>query len=194
MSEVLLRVLIVIHAITSILMAWPYYALIVTGERVKLGAPRDRSDDFMENIIRQQSFRCVIFQLTLLISGAVIIHMRTDGLLIDTLQTNLRLLGKVILVLLLVGMNIYMVFYLQPRIDKNLEADPSDQAAAAQVKKYRFRRRWMAAVCLWYVVMAVILGVQAWASFGIGFIIAAAVVAALFVLNTYLRLSRFGFV
>jgi hypothetical protein len=194
MSEVLLRILIVVHAVTSIFMAWPYYALIITGERVKLGPPRDRADDYMENIIRQQSFRCVIFQLTLLVSGAVIIHMKTEGALVDTLSTNYRLLAKVLLVLLLVGMNIYMVFYLQPRIDRHLEANPSDSEASRLAAKYRGRRRWMAAVCLWYVLMAVMLGVQAWASFGIGFIIVAAIVGAIFVLNTYLRLSPFGFI
>jgi hypothetical protein len=96
-------------------------------------------------------------------------------------------------VLLLVVMNIYMVYYLQPRIDKLLDVDPANEVAAKTLGKYRGRRRWMAAICLWYVLMAVILGVQVWNSFGMIFILIAAGVAALFVLRAYLKLSPFGF-
>jgi hypothetical protein len=189
-----LHILIVIHAVTSILMAWPYYALIVTGERAKQGPPRDRADHLQENIIRQQSFRCVVFQVTLLVTGILIIIMKVDAGLMATLLANLRLLAKLLLVLLLVGMNIYMVFYLQPRIDKGLEAESADTEAARLMAKYRGRRRWMAAVCLWYVLMAVMLGVQAWTSFGRPFILVSAVVGALFVWRTYRKLSPFGFI
>ncbi len=192
--DTFLHILIVFHAITSILMAWPYYALIITGERAKLGPPRDRADNYQENIIRQQSFRCLVFQITLLVSGILIILLKVDTGLVATLLANLRLLAKLLLVLLLVGMNIYMVYYLQPRIDKNLGADAADTNAAGLVAKYRGRRRWMAAMCLWYVLMAVILGVQVWASFGQTFILVSAVIAALFVWRTYKTLSPFGFV
>jgi hypothetical protein len=174
-------------------MAWPYYGTIITGERVKLGAPKDRADIFMENIIRQQSIRCMIFQITMFVTGALIVYIRTDGVFLPTFFANLRLAAKVILVLLLVVMNIYMVYYLQPRIDKLLDVDPSDEAAAKTLGKYRGRRRWMAAVCLWYVLMAVILGVQVWNSFGMIFILVVAGVAAIFVLRVYLKLSPYGF-
>ncbi len=194
MANTFLHILIVIHAVTSILMAWPYYALIVTGEKAKLGPPRDRTDDYQENIIRQQSYRCLVFQITLLVTGTLIILLTVDDGLLLTLQTNLRMLAKLLLVLLLVGMNIYMVFYLQMKIDKNMAVDPYDQKAARQVAKYRFRRRWMAAMCLWYVLMAVILGVQVWTSFGRNFILTAAVIAALFVWRTYKGLSPWGFI
>ncbi len=194
MPNILLPTLIVLHAVSSLLMAWPYYGTIITGERVKLGPPRDRADTYMENIIRQQSFRCMIFQVMMFITGALIIYIKMDGALIETLLTNLRLMGKVILVFLLVIMNIFMVFYLQPRIDKLIEANALNESETKRLGFLRTLRRMMAAMCLWYVLMAVILGVQAWTSFGLAFIIGSAIVSALFVLNTYFRLSPFGFI
>ncbi len=187
-----LHILIVIHAISAVLMAWPFYALILTGERGKLGPPLNRADNLQENIIRQQSHRCLVYQVSLLVTGALIIMLKADGALLHTFQTNLRMLAKLLLLMLLVGMNIYMVFYLQRRIDENIALLSAFPDVAPLIKKYRGRRRWMAAVCLWYVLMEVILGVQAWSSFGQTFIILAAIVAALFVLRAYLRLSPWG--
>ncbi|MDP6769740.1 MAG: hypothetical protein QF704_03480 [Anaerolineales bacterium] len=192
MSNIIVNTLIIVHAVAAIFMAWPFYALILTGERSKLEPPFNIADDLQENIIRTQSYRCLVYQISLLISGIIIIILKTDGELLQTLQTNLRMLAKMLLIMLLVGMNIYMVFYLQERIDKNIHLLPKNPSVAPLIAKYRGRRRWMAAVCLWYVLMAVILGVQAWVSFGQNFIIVSAVIAALFVLRAYQRLSPFG--
>ncbi len=192
MPNTVLHTLIVIHAISAVLMAWPFYALVLTGERGKLGPPLNRADNLQENIIRKQSHRCLVYQISLLITGIWIIMLKVDGALLHTFQTNLRMLAKLLLLILLVGMNIYMVFYLQRRIDENIALLPADPDVVPLIAKYRGRRRWMAAICLWYVLMAVVLGVQAWASFGQTFIILAAVVAALFVIRAYLRLSPWG--
>lgn len=192
------QTLIVIHAMTAVLMAWPYYALIITGERIKLGPPLDRADEYLENIIRQQTVRCFVFQCVLLASGAAMVYLTAgpDWLRLLLAGGNLRLLGKVLLVLLLMAMTIFMHFYLQPRIDGLLassRAAPS-QEIARQLGRLRLLRRLMAAMCLWYVLIAVLLGVQVWESFGPVFIVAAAIIAALFVWRVYKGLAPFGWV
>ncbi|HJO91449.1 MAG TPA: hypothetical protein QF606_07250, partial [Anaerolineales bacterium] len=126
MSNIIVNILIIVHAVAAIFMAWPFYALILTGERSKLEPPFNIADDLQENIIRAQSYRCLVYQISLLISGITIIILKTDGELLQTLQTNLRILAKVLLVVLLVCMNIYMVFYLQERIDKNIRLFPEN--------------------------------------------------------------------
>lgn len=190
-----LHLLKVIHVVTAVLMAWPYYALIITGERIRLGPPLDRTDAYMENIIRQQTLRCMVFQITLLVTGPLIVYLRAGPAWLPTLTgANLRLLSKEILVLLLLGMSVYMHFYLQPHIDRFLHVAPEDPEAGKEAARLRGRRRWMAAVCLWYVLVAVILGVQAWQSFGRAFTIALAGVAALFVWRVYHGLAPWGWV
>jgi hypothetical protein len=188
-----LPILIVIHAVSALLMAWPFYGTIITGERMRLGPPVDRADTYMENIIRQQSYRCVVYQVTMFVTGAWIVFLRVGGNWQAIYSANYLLIAKVLLVVLLVGMNTYMVFYLQPRIDKLLGSAKNSEDDSKQLGKYRGRRRWMAAVCLWYVLMAVILGVQVWDSFGQMFILVAAVIAGLFVLRAYKGLSPYGF-
>jgi hypothetical protein len=191
----LLHLLQVLHVVTAVLMAWPFYALLMTGERIRLGAPLDRTDTYMETIIRRQTVRCLVFQLTLLITGLLLVYLRVGPLWVQTLTGgNLRLLGKEILLLLLLGMTLYMYFYLQPRIDQLLQAASADPGAGQEAGRMRGRRRWMAAVCLWYVLVAVILGLQAWQSFGRLFTLVLAGVAALFVWRVHRGLVPWGWV
>lgn len=190
-----LHLLQVLHAVTAVLMAWPFYALLITGERIRLGPPLDRTDIYMESIIRHQTVRCIVFQLTLLVTGLLIVRLRMGPWWLQTLTGgNLRLLGKEVLVLLLFAMALYMHFSLQPRIDRLLSAAAPGTEAARELGRLRGRRRWMAAVCLWYVLVAVLLGLQAWQSFGRPFTLAVAGVAALFVLRAYRSRVVCGFV
>ena len=88
MSNIIVNILIIVHAVAAIFMAWPFYALILTGERSKLEPPFNIADDLQENIIRAQSYRCLVYQISLLISGITIIILKTDGELLQTLQTH----------------------------------------------------------------------------------------------------------
>jgi hypothetical protein len=176
-------------------MAWPFYALLITGERIRLGPPLDRADTYMENIVRPQTIRCMVFQITLLVTGPLVVYLKVGPEWLPTLTgANLRLLGKEVLVLLLLGMTLYMHFYLQPRIDRLLQTASGDPQAGQEAGRLRGRRRQMAAICLWYVLVAVILGVQAWQSFGRVFTIVLAGVAALFVWRVYRGLVPWGWV
>lgn len=194
-THMLLHLLQILHAITAVFMAWPFYALLITGERIRLGPPLDRADTYMETIIRRQTVRCLVFQTTLLVTGLLMVYLRVGPKWLPTLTgANLRLLGKEVLVLLLLGMTLYMHFYLQPRIDGLLQATSGNPQAGQEAARLRGRRRWMAAICLWYVLVAVILGVQAWQSFGRPFTIVLAGVAALFVWRAYRGLVPWGWV
>ena len=67
----------VIHIITAILMAWPFFALVSVNQRVRLGPPLgDRADVYMENIIKNRTIPCLVFQATVLISGLALIALR----------------------------------------------------------------------------------------------------------------------
>lgn len=191
----MLRLLQVVHGVTAVLMAWPFYALLITRERKELGGDVDRVDTYMENIIRPQAVRCLVFQLTLLVSGPLIVYLRAgDGWLGLLTGGNRRLLGKEILVLLLIGMSLYMHVVLQPRIDRLLGIAREDPAARRELARLRGRRRWMAGVCLWYVLAAVILGLQAWQPFGLGPTVVFAAIAALFVWRAFTGPVRWGWV
>ena len=68
----LISILRVVHIITAILMAWPFYALLAVNQRVQLGPPLgDRTDTYMENIVKNRTIPCFMFQGAVLISGLV---------------------------------------------------------------------------------------------------------------------------
>lgn len=195
MTATLLPVLQVVHGVTAVLMAWPFYALLITGERARLGPPLDRADAYLENIVGPQTVRCLVYQLTLLVTGPLIVYLRMgDGTLGLLTGANRRLLGKEALLLLLVGMGLYMHLHLQPRIDRALQAAASDPGAGRLLARLRGRRRWMAAVCLWYVLVAVILGLQAWQPFGLRLTLVLAGAAGLFVWRAFRGPVRWGWV
>ena len=60
----LLRVL---HIAAAMLMAWPYYGLAAVNQRVRLGPPLgDRTDRYMENILKNRTTACLLFQFPIL--------------------------------------------------------------------------------------------------------------------------------
>ncbi len=102
MSEVV-SVMRVIHILTAILMAWPVYALVAVNQRVRLGPPLgDRTDTYLENIIKNRTIPCFVFQGTALVSGIALIALRGQGL--DDLITNPILGLKFVLLLLIIGL------------------------------------------------------------------------------------------
>ena len=85
--SVVIDVFRVVHLFTAILMAWPFYALVAVNQRIRLGAPLgDRADLYMENIIKNRTIPCLIFQFTAGITGVALMLLRGFGL--DSLVTN----------------------------------------------------------------------------------------------------------
>jgi hypothetical protein len=62
--------LLAVHVLSTMLMAAPFYMLIIVNERARTGMPLGYyTDRFMENIIRNNAVRCFIFQGTVAASG-----------------------------------------------------------------------------------------------------------------------------
>jgi hypothetical protein len=79
--ESLTNILQTIHVVNALLMAWPFYALVAVNQRGRLGPPLgDRVDVYMENIIKNRTVPCFVFQGTALLSGAALVVLRGRGL------------------------------------------------------------------------------------------------------------------
>ena len=165
--SVLYDVLRVIHLFTAILMAWPFYALVAVNQRVKLGAPLgDRTDLYMENIIKNRTVPCLIFQITAGISGLALGLLRGMG--IDTMLTNPALGLKIFLLLFVFSLLSYVHLKLQPQIDALFEQAGEDSMSpeiAQSIGPLRSRRTRLAVTCLFCVLVIALLAVQVWVAF-----------------------------
>ncbi|MCK5053754.1 MAG: hypothetical protein KAR65_05730, partial [Anaerolineales bacterium] len=145
----LISFLRVVHIITAMLMAWPFFALVAVNQRVRLGPPLgDRADTYVENIVKNRTIPCFVFQGTVLISGLLLMNLR--GQSISLLVTNPALGLKFLLLFLMAGLLSYVHISLQPRIDTLFAeaGNPIDTESASQIGSLRARRKKMASVCM----------------------------------------------
>ena len=167
MTETLIDVLRAVHIITAVLMAWPFYALVAVNQRARLGPPLgDRADTYLENTIRNRTIPCAVFQGTALLSGLTLVWLR--GLGLEGLAANPVLVLKVLLLFATGALLSYVTFGIQPRIDGlfgRLAAEPGDATIGKEIGRLRLRRKRIAATCLFFVLMIVVLGIQVWATF-----------------------------
>ncbi len=165
--ESAIAILKVAHILTAILMAWPFYALVAVNQRVRLGPPLgDRTDTFMENIIKNRTIPCFVFQGTALVTGIALMWAR--GLGLDSLAANPVLGAKFILLLLIAGLLAYVHISLQPRLDSLFAKARGNSVApdmAPQITALRGRRKRLASICLFAVLLMAMLGVQVWVAF-----------------------------
>ena len=164
--ETAVSVLRVVHIITAVLMAWPFYALVTVNSRARLGPPLgDRVDVYMENIIKNRTVPCFVFQATALITGLALILLRGAGLAV--LAINPVLGAKLVLLLLIGALLTHIRFVVQPAIDRLFAraGNPVPKEVAVQIQAWRLRRKRIASLCLFSVLSAAMLGVQAWAAF-----------------------------
>ncbi len=184
------------HILTVVFMAWPLYALIAVNERGRLGSPLgDRADRYMENIIKGQTIRCYVFQLTALITGVALIYFRRMGL--GSILTNWVLLAKSILLGALLWLISYVHFNLQPRIDALFEQAGGELVSgeiAAQIGTLRATRKRLASVCLFLVMTIVMLGLQVFIRFNPILTLALLVLIGVFVWRAYRGPIRYGWV
>lgn len=165
----LYQVLKLWHIISFVFMSIPLFNLIVVNERALMGAKDNfGTDSYMENIIRHGAVRCYVFQLSVFISGILLLVYGPFG--IESLLTNYILLTKTILLCTLMGLLSYVHFSLQPKIDshfKNISADSIvPDNFLASVKPFRVLRKRLATVCLFLVLTTIILGMQVYVPFG----------------------------
>jgi hypothetical protein len=162
-----ISILRVIHVINAVLMAWPFYALMVVNQRVRLGPPLgDRADIYMENIIKNRTIPCFIFQVTAMVSGLALI-LRMPGMGLDDLFTNAALGLKFLLLVVIGGLLSFVHFNMQPQIDALFAQAGSPIAAdiASSIGALRSRRKRLASICLFVVLTDTMLGMQVWVTF-----------------------------
>jgi len=156
------------HIISFVFMSIPLFNLIVVNERALMGSSFNfGTDRYMENIIRHGAVRCYVFQLSVFISGILLLVYGHWG--IQALWTNYILLAKTIILFTLMGLLSYVHFSLQPKIDSffndiTAETKVPDNFLAS-VKPFRVLRKRLATVCLFLVLTTIILGMQVYAPF-----------------------------
>jgi len=191
---VLTDVLRVIHVLTAMLMVWPFYALVATNQRARIGPPLgDRVDTYIENMIKNRTVPCFIFQGTALITGLALIRLR--GLGFDALFTTPLLGLKFLLLLVIAGLLTYVYVGVQPPIDRLFaQANPGPIAAeaASEIQQLRLRRKRLASVCLFCVLTTAMLGVQVWAAFPIWLTLILVLAIGAFVRRAYATVIPYG--
>lgn len=165
--SVVIDVLRVVHLFTAILMAWPFYALVAVNQRIRLGAPLgDRADLYMENIIKNRTIPCLIFQFTAGITGIALMLLRGFG--IGSLITNPAVAIKAGILVFVIGLLLYVDKVLQPKIDA-LFAEAGEGIVppelAQRINPLRKLRARFALTCLFCVLIIALMAVQVWVLF-----------------------------
>ncbi len=185
----------VVHIVNAILMAWPFYALVAVNQRIRLGPPLgDRADIYMENIIKNRTIPCFIFQATALLSGLALVFLRGQGL--SALVSNPSLGLKFVLLLVIAGLLSYVYFSLQPRIDALFSQASSPIAGdlASKIGALRSHRKRIASVCMFVVLTIAMLGLQVWAPFPVWVTVLVTMAIALFTWRAYKTETRYGWI
>lgn len=183
-----------LHILAVVFMAAPLYNLIVVNERVRFGKAHLQVDQYFENLIRGNSTRCYIFQLTALVTGLLLVGLGGSWL---PLFTNWVLLAKLLLLLVLMGLLSVVHLSIQPRIDRLLsqaDGETIPQPIAAEIVPLRLRRKRLASVCLFLVITTVLLGLQVFSPFGAPLTVGLVILAALFAWRVYRTPIFYGWV
>jgi hypothetical protein len=190
-----ISILKVIHIISAILMAWPAYALVAVNQRVRLGPPLgDRTDTYMENIIKNRTIPCFVFQVTVGVTGLALVLLRGFGL--DALVTIPVLGLKFLLLVLVMGLLGFVHFSLQPQIDALFAqaGNPVPADLASRIGGLRLRRKRLASICLFVVLVVSMLGVQVWAPFPLWLTVLLVIAIAVFTWRAYNSVTPYGWV
>ncbi len=192
----LVSILRVVHIITAILMAWPFYALVAVNQRGRLGPPLgDRVDVYLENTIKNRVVPCYIFQLTALVTGVWL--MFAAGLGLGALVTSWVLGAKFVLLLVIAGLLSVVNFSIQPRIDALFAKASGGKVAdadAAQIRALRTTRKRLSSLCMFCVLTISMLGVQAFAPFPVWLTGAFVILIAAFTWRAYNSVTAYGWV
>lgn len=190
----LINTLQVVHILNAILMAWPIYALVTVNQRGRLGPPLgDRTDEFMENIIKNRTIPCFVFQATALLSGIALIVLR--GMDLNILFTNPVMAAKFFPLVIIIILLAYIHSSIQPRIDAlfaKLEGNSLPQDIAVEINALRLKRKRIASICMFVVLSVSMLGVQVWAPFPVWLTVLLIVAIAAFTWRTFKSTTPYG--
>ena len=189
--------LLVVHLLSTLLMAAPFYMLVIVNERALFGGPLNYSTDrYMENMIGHNAVRCFVFQGTMLASGLGLIWAAGYGWL--SLVTVPALIIKWVALLALVSLLSYIHFSLQPRIEALMDQvkpdSPVPADVAPKISALRRRRKKFSGVCLFLVLTALIMGLKVTFSYNLYLAIALVAVAGLYAWRVYRKPVRLGWI
>ncbi len=192
--DTLIAFLKTVHIINAILMAWPFYALVAVNQRGRLGPPLgDRTDTYIENIIKNRTIPCFVFQATALVSGLALVLL--GGLGLGALTTDPVLVFKFFPLLFIAGLLTYVHISVQPRID-NLFAQVTSgtvpEEIAQSIGSLRLRRKRIASICMFVVLTVSMLGVQVWTDIPVWLTVLLIVAIAIFTLRAYKSVTPYG--
>ena len=191
--DTLLSILKVIHIVNAILMAWPFYALVIVNQRVRLGPPLgDRADTYLENILKNRTIPGFVFQATAMVSGLALMFIRGQGL--GALLANPALGLKFFLLVSIAALLSYVHLSLQPQIDALFAqaGNPMPADLAPRIGALRLRRKRMASTCLFVVLISAMLGVQVWAPFPLWLTAVLIAAIAVFTWRAYKSVTPYG--
>ncbi len=192
----LVSILRVVHVITAILMAWPFYALVAVNQRARLGPPLgDRADVYLENVVRNRVVPCYIFQATALVTGVWLVLAAGMGL--GALVTNWVLGAKFVLLLVIAALLSIVNFRVQPRLDAlfaRAQGGKIADADGAQIRALRTTRKQLSALCMFCVLTISMLGVQAFAPFPLWLTAVLVLLIAAFTWRAYNSITAYGWV
>ena len=188
----------VLHIAAAMLMAWPYYALAAVNQRIKLGPPLgDRTDRYMENILKNRPTACFVFQFTILIGGFLLMWARVNEGRYDAgdFASNWVVIVKILILFLMMVMLAWVRFVVQPEID-GLFGDFEDISddARARIAALRLRRKQMSTGCMFAAFTAAMLGVQTYARFPEWLTVLLLALIALWAFRSYKSETTFGWV
>lgn len=189
--------LLVVHLLSTLLMAAPFYMLIFVNERALFGAPLGYyTDRYMENMIRHNAVRCFVFQGTMAVSGLALVFVSGYGW--GALLTLPALVAKWVALAVLVTLLSYIHFSLQPRIEALLNEvkpdSPVPEGLAPKIAALRRRRKKLSGVCLFLVLTALIAGIQVTFKYSVALAIVLIVLAALYAWRVYRKPVRLGWI
>jgi hypothetical protein len=185
------------HILSFVFMSIPLFNLIVVNERALMGSSFIYgADRYMENIIRHGATRCYVFQLSVFLSGILLLSSGQWGM--EALWTNYFILAKTILLFTLMGLLSYVHFSLQPKIESFFkDITPETKVPdnfLSMVKPFRVLRKRLATVCLFLVITTIILGMQVYLPFSLSLNMILIGLAGLFAWRVNKTLILFGWI
>jgi hypothetical protein len=184
----------IVHIINAILMAWPFYALVAVNQRGRLGPPLgDRTDTYMENIIKNRTIPCFVFQATALVTGIALVLL--GGLGLGALVTNPVLIFKFFPLLAIAVLLTYVHVSVQPRIDDlfaQVGSSPVSEEVAKDIGSLRVRRKRVASICLFVVLTVSMLGVQVRTDVPVWLTVLLVIAIFIFTLRAYKSVTPYG--
>lgn len=185
-----------VHIITTVFMAVPLYSLIVVNERARLGRGVAADvDRYMENMIRGNAKRCFVFQLTILVTGLILLLLSGIGL--RAIVGNTAIMIKTGALAALMVLLSYVHLSLQPRVDallKTVDGAEIPQDVWQQMASLRLRRKRLAASCLFSLIIAVIFAAQVYTILPPGVNVMLLILAALFVRHAFRSVVPYGWI